>query len=106
MELSEIAKAFNGFFNDVYEVVRTVELWKEDAYRIEILKGPDGRYAARYWKLVKAPIKFGYKENGDPIVQDEDVWMKCDFGEVHLDENADMAFRQALNFVWERLRKS
>ena len=109
--MSEVLERYKDRLNEVYEVVRTVEVVTKQrrTIRIEILsdysKGERPRpitYIARYWEQVTTilnPTSPGEEGKLPMSPTNTQIWWDISYPEVHGCNDADSALSQALGFV-------
>lgn len=109
--MSEVLEHYKDRLNEIYEIVRTVEVVTKQRriIRVEILKdytrGERPRpitYKARYWESVTTNLKPTYpgEEGKLPISPtDTQIWWAVSYPEVHDCPDADSALSQALGFI-------
>jgi hypothetical protein len=110
VEMSEVLESFKDRLNEVYEVVRTVEVVtkQQRTIRIEILKNytkgersGSSSYIARYWEVVTTHLQPSYpKEEGKFTKSPSDVRILWDINYPWVDApDPDSALAQATDFV-------
>ena len=108
--MSEILERYNEKLNEVYEVVKTVEVVTKQrrTIRVEILehygKGelPGISYEARYWEKVTTNLKPTYPGEEGKLPEsptNTQILWAIHYPVVHGCPDADSALSQALGFI-------
>ncbi len=100
-DVKDFAESFKDVFHEFYEVVRTVEVhMEENTYRVEVLKGSDGIYTARYWIERQVILQPEERNEQGNLVKPasmrafvKDIWVAVNM------HDPDAALAQALGFL-------
>lgn len=109
--MANVLEGYERFdaFNEVYELVRTVEVvgYDRNKYRIEILRShsnPNCLFSAKYYAQGFAGSALKYPTGEEAIDTMKDAWVHLSQMPSVCGDTAESALTQALSFLSERAR--